>query len=481
MAKGVWTGSGSLTHTLAGLTGGTRYDVQVRAVNAAGEGPWSATVTGTTASPVSPPGAPRNLTATANGQTRIDLSWGAPSSTGGASITGYRIEVSTDGSTWSDLVSNTRSTTTGYSHTGLTAGTTRHYRVSAINPAGTGQPSAIATGNTTDAAPCATDGAVPDAANNPGLVADCTTLLEVRETLAGTATLNWSASTPIANWDGIRTGFTPTRVTSISLFRKGLSGTIPPELGSLTGLLSVNLENNRLTGPIPSELARLAQMYDLRLGNNELTGGIPSDFGNLTYLRVLYLPHNQLTGSIPSELSRLTRLQELELRGNRLVGSIPAELGRLPQMKGLWLFDNGLTGTIPVELSRLTKLEELGLSRNQLTGSIPSELSRLENLRRLYLSRNQLSRCIPEELRDVPVNDLAETGLPYCDLLLTGLSITSATLAPQFDSYAAAYTAAASASRITVSPTSRHNATFEFLDGQTTCSQTPTVHRLVTR
>ena len=44
----VWTtGGGSLQYTLTGLTGGTQYDLQVRAVNAGGDGPWSATATGT--------------------------------------------------------------------------------------------------------------------------------------------------------------------------------------------------------------------------------------------------------------------------------------------------------------------------------------------------------------------------------------------------------------------------------------------------
>ena len=97
---------------------------------------------------VTGPSAPQNLTATANGQTQIDLSWSAPSSDGGAAITGYRIEVSESGSTWSDLEADTGSTTTSYSHTGLTAGTTRHYRVSAINSAGTGPASNAAVGTT---------------------------------------------------------------------------------------------------------------------------------------------------------------------------------------------------------------------------------------------------------------------------------------------------------------------------------------------
>ena len=100
-----------------------------------------------------PPGAPQGLTATANGTTAMDLSWSAPPSNGGAAITGYRIEVSEDGSTWTDLVVNTGTAATSHSHLGLTAGSTRHYRVSAINSAGTGPASNIATG-TTDIGPC---------------------------------------------------------------------------------------------------------------------------------------------------------------------------------------------------------------------------------------------------------------------------------------------------------------------------------------
>ena len=90
---------------------------------------------------LSAPGAPTGLTATARGQAWIDLAWTAPVPAGAAAITGYRIEVSPDGSSWSDLVADTGSTATTYVHMGLNAGATRHYRVSAINAVGTSDPS----------------------------------------------------------------------------------------------------------------------------------------------------------------------------------------------------------------------------------------------------------------------------------------------------------------------------------------------------
>ena len=93
--------------------------------------------------------APTGLTATAVGRDRIDLSWTAPIDDGGSAITGYRIESSADGSAgWADLVANTGSAATIYSHTGLMPNTTLHYRVSAINGEGTSDPSGAANATT---------------------------------------------------------------------------------------------------------------------------------------------------------------------------------------------------------------------------------------------------------------------------------------------------------------------------------------------
>ena len=51
--------------------------------------------------------------------------------------------------------------------------------------------------------PCATGVAVPDAANNPGLVADCTALLAVKDALRGAGAPDWSAAIMITTWDGV--------------------------------------------------------------------------------------------------------------------------------------------------------------------------------------------------------------------------------------------------------------------------------------
>ncbi|MDE2589937.1 MAG: fibronectin type III domain-containing protein, partial [Patescibacteria group bacterium] len=93
------------------------------------------------------PSAPTGLTATA-GNAQISLSWTAPSSNGGSAVTGYEIERSTNGGTFSVLVQNTGSTSTTYSDTGLSSSTTYTYRVSAINSVGTSSPSNTASATT---------------------------------------------------------------------------------------------------------------------------------------------------------------------------------------------------------------------------------------------------------------------------------------------------------------------------------------------
>ena len=143
---------------IGSLAADTSYEVQVRATNAEGDGDWSVAGTGRTTA-TSAPGAPTGLSATASGTTAINLSWTAPASTGGSAITGYKIEVSPNGTSgWTDQVADTNSTATTYAHTGLAAGDTRHYRVSAINTNGAGTASNVDSATTGTSVPGAPTG-----------------------------------------------------------------------------------------------------------------------------------------------------------------------------------------------------------------------------------------------------------------------------------------------------------------------------------
>ena len=138
---------GSVTCGWTASGGGDMWDdiaVEVKA-SATGSG-------GTTTIPSSPTG----LTVNAISSSQINLSWTAPANNGGSAITGYKIERSTDGITFTTIQSNTASTTTTYSDTGLVASTTYTYRVSAINAVGTSSPSNTASATTGSAPPTTT-------------------------------------------------------------------------------------------------------------------------------------------------------------------------------------------------------------------------------------------------------------------------------------------------------------------------------------
>ena len=249
----------------------------------------------------------------------------------------------------------------------------------------------------TFASACTTGSAVSDKTNT-GLLADCAALLDARDTLRGTVTLNWSANTSISSWNGVFVGAAPHRVGTVNLSDMGLNGSIPTALSRLTMLTNLSLTNNQLRGPVPPELQDLTNLTRLHLNENQLTGGIPKELGALANLITLHLAHNQLTGSIPGELADLSNLTGLYLLNNQLSGGIPRELGNLANLTHLELDQNQLSGSIPRELGKLANLTLLNLHTNQLTGSIPEELGNLSNLTNLRLYENQLTGSIPIEL-----------------------------------------------------------------------------------
>ena len=211
-------------------------------------------------------------------------------------------------------------------------------------------------------ADCTGGTVVPDPDAHPGLVEDCETLLGVRDTLAGSSQLNWGTKTPITDWDGVLVEGNPIRVSVLWLRDRNLSGNIPLEIGSLTGLKRLGIGNNNLTGSIPSELSRLVNLEVLSLDSNYLGGTIPPELGEVSSLRVLNLGRNNLRGDIPHELGKLANLTELNLARNLLNGNVPSELSGMKRLETLGLGGNDLSGCIPVGLTDIW-VERSGLER----------------------------------------------------------------------------------------------------------------------
>ena len=142
------TSAATRAYRHSGLRAGTTRHYRVRATSKAGAGAWSAPAQASTAPPDRPL-APTGLSPSAAGQTAIDLSWTAPApAPTRAAVSGYEVEWSADGAgPWTALTTTTAAIRT-YRHTGLSPGTTRHYRVRATSSAGSGPWSAVAQAST---------------------------------------------------------------------------------------------------------------------------------------------------------------------------------------------------------------------------------------------------------------------------------------------------------------------------------------------
>ena len=216
---------------------------------------------------------------------------------------------------------------------------------------------------------------------------------------------NWLNDAPLGDWYGVDTDAAG-RVIGLDLAGgsdsegggpHGLSGTIPPELGSLVSLESLDFGYNLLSGPIPPELGSLANLRGLNLRANRLTGPIPPELRNLVSLVLLWIGDNSLSGTIPPEL------------------------GNLDSLKFLGLWSNNLSGPIPPELSEVTGLERVHLQRNNLTGPIPESFLELNGLELLRFERNA-DACAPGTTGFVTWLERIETvSGPYCNESDTGV------------------------------------------------------------
>ncbi|MGR3912943.1 MAG: fibronectin type III domain-containing protein, partial [Gammaproteobacteria bacterium] len=135
-------GAGATTHTIAGLVNGTAYRVQVAAVSSIGTGDWSVAHIATPGTPSAPRGV-----AAISGNAKLDLSWQAPSTNGGAPITQYRARWSrgADSTNWTDPAGSVvtgGASARAHTITGLSNGVTYAVQIAAENSRGAGDWSA---------------------------------------------------------------------------------------------------------------------------------------------------------------------------------------------------------------------------------------------------------------------------------------------------------------------------------------------------
>ena len=176
------------SYTVTGLTNGTAYTFQVRAVNAVGDGAASGEASATPMAAATAPLAPTGLSATA-GNTQMALSWTAGGD-GGSAITKHQYRQKAGGGSygsWTDIATSAAGQTnaTSYTVTGLTNGTAYTFQVRAVNAVGDGAASGEA--SATPMAPGVTVSPTAVSATEGGATGSYTVVLKTQP--SGTVTV----------------------------------------------------------------------------------------------------------------------------------------------------------------------------------------------------------------------------------------------------------------------------------------------------
>ena len=219
-----------------------------------------------------------------------------------------------------------------------------------------------------------------------------------------------------------------TKLQYLNLSINYFSGTIPPQLGNLSNLISLDIGWNymiiedhnldwlshlsslrhldmsivNLSKVVnwPDKVSTLPSLLeDLSISNCELSMLVPRTLINANCsspLSLLDLSSNQLNSSkFPCLFKYTNSLVHLDLHVNEIQGPIPKALGNMMALVHLDLSDNYLEGIIPKALGNMVALVHLDFSSNKLEGSIPKALGNMVALVHLDLSYNKLEGAIP--------------------------------------------------------------------------------------
>ncbi len=151
------------------------------------------------------------------------------------------------------------------------------------------------------------------------------------------------------------------RVTQIympqnSIANNGLSGTLPPEVFTMSELHTMNLGHTDLIGAFPSEFCT----SNIRIFNvancPNLTGPLPSCIADRTNLITFSVISGGLTGPLPAFDVDNYSLNQIRFENNNMTGPIPPTWGDLPALVTTLIHGNQLSGAYDPNLQNLCPL-----------------------------------------------------------------------------------------------------------------------------
>uniref|UniRef100_A0A0E0HGM8 Receptor kinase-like protein Xa21 n=1 Tax=Oryza nivara TaxID=4536 RepID=A0A0E0HGM8_ORYNI len=179
------------------------------------------------------------------------------------------------------------------------------------------------------------------------------------------------------------------QLTVLWLDHNDLAGGFPD--GLPLGLQELQLSSNRLVGTIPPSLSNITALRKLSFAFNSITGSIPGELGTLSGVEILYASSNRLLGGFPEAILNMSALVALSLSTNSFSAELPSGIGSsLPNLRQLAIGINFFHGDIPSSLANASNLVKIDISENNFTGVVPASIGKLANLTRLNLEMNQL-------------------------------------------------------------------------------------------
>ena len=274
------------------------------------------------------------------------------------------------------------------------------------------------------------------------------TLIKIFEALNGKEwpednKAGWCTDAPLGEWEGVEVDEAG-KVVELSLFHRGVKGTLPAEIQNLESLklLNIDFDNNGsgIQNPVPANVFQMTSLESLRLGcptsHEEEYIQLPESFNlpNLTKLTINRVKgdFHQLgtctnledivikncTPDIPEEIGNCTKLTSIFWEGQGApTKPLTSALTKLTALKTLQLYsDEAYDEKLPDFIWDITSLKSLtlkGVASNQ--GELDAEkIAKLSNIEGLHLNKDGITN-IPDGLFDIPT-------IKYLDLSKNAIS-----------------------------------------------------------
>ena len=194
-------------------------------------------------------------------------------------------------------------------------------------------------------------------------------------------------------------------LTDLRICSNKLTGEIPESLYGLEKLEKLYFQNDNLTGSLSADIAKLTNLTELYVDRNaNMTGTIPPEIGTLKKLARINISQTGIGGEIPAALGQCDALLQFMAFKTNLSGNLP-DIWDMPVLQTVMLYGNpGLTGNLPASLGKLkpivngstTTAPSLQLQQCNFTGNIPESFAGLhEKTKQVFVQENKMSGVIP--------------------------------------------------------------------------------------